>query len=81
MVYLSPRLTDMLWELHTIINCQNDKVFGQANGTLKVFKSLPSLPGLRVAMETQVTKLGHFTALNTNPNNCSVMNGLRLQTQ
>ena len=32
-VYLLSRSTDMLWERH--INCQNVKVFGQANGMLK----------------------------------------------
>ena len=41
----------MLWELH--VNCQNVKIFGQANGTLKIFKLLPWLPGPRVVMETQ----------------------------
>ena len=35
---------DMLWERD--ITCQNVKVFGQANGTLKVFKLLHWLPGL-----------------------------------
>ena len=37
-------VTDVLWELH--INCQNVKIIGQANGTLKIFKLLPWLPGL-----------------------------------
>ena len=32
-------LTYVQWELH--INCQNVKIFGQANGTLKIFKLLP----------------------------------------
>ena len=44
LLYFLPRSTDMLWERH--INCQNVKVFGQANGTLKIFKLLPYLPGL-----------------------------------
>ena len=28
------------------MNCQKVKMFGQANGTLKIFKLLPWLPGL-----------------------------------
>ena len=56
LVYLLPRYTDVLWEFH--INCQNDKMFGQANGTLKIFKLLPWFAG--VAMETQTGGEGHF---------------------
>ena len=42
--YWLPRYTDVLWKLHT--NCQNITMFGQANGTLKIFKLFPWLLGL-----------------------------------
>ena len=43
----------------SIINCQNVKMFGQANGTLEIFKLLPWLPGLPWKHK-RVAKLGHF---------------------